>query len=220
MQPYQRMEGEVNRQNQLPAKDLSTAFNIGTSIAGASLLSKALPMMNKFIPADLAIRGLNKLSPTLGGFAKKAMDSGFDFEDVRSFISGNGIKNEESKYRGDFPNLFGFIDNQISNGAEVELAADLAYRSGYDKDIEKLEKKSGQHFADILDIIYRMNQKPQEQQQPQEATQVQPMQQSPVQQAPMQTQPQDIQQAVMQQPGPASQKLISILQELQSRRKQ
>lgn len=90
LQPYQ-MAGEVLKKKQLqPARALGKAAEVGSLIYGGGaaigLAKRALPFLNKYIPEKLLQQGLNKISPALGSFVKKAQESHFSGEEIKDFL--------------------------------------------------------------------------------------------------------------------------------------
>src|ERR1700722_19679494 len=83
MQPYQEATQEIKRQSQLPLKILKQGAFIGaTALGGAPILARIAPLLSKFIPEDMAIKGLSKIDPRFGKFINSAMKLGHSFEDV------------------------------------------------------------------------------------------------------------------------------------------
>lgn len=96
MQPYQQANKEIRRQGELPLKTLATAGSFGASALGGIALGRVLPFLSKFIPQDLAIKGLSKIDPRFGKFINKALSEGKSFEEIKDFIR-NKASPEESK---------------------------------------------------------------------------------------------------------------------------
>lgn len=210
MQPYQNMEEEIQRQNQLPLKDINTAFNIGSSLAGASLLAKGLPLVNKLIPQDLSMKGLSKISPILGKFAKKALNEGFSFDDVRDFISENA---EKKKSKGIFQQLIGDVEistlpeSQRKQLGFLQMAAEELEKKGVgpnDEPFKKLAKK----VKDVLKGKTKVLEAEAMEQQPIFTTQEDLARHNANYEA----------QQTSQQAGPGQQALMAILQKIQAQR--
>lgn len=63
-----------------------------------NLLSKAIPLLNKYVPSALAVKGLSKIDSRLGTFIQNAISSGYTTDTVldflRSSIQSPGDKRE------------------------------------------------------------------------------------------------------------------------------
>jgi hypothetical protein len=98
-QPYKEEAEELNRQSELPLKLLKQGTKLaGYALGGGSILSRILPLLNKFIPADIAKKGLSKVDPRMGKFVRTAEKSGSSFDEIRRFITDKiqpGIEEEE-----------------------------------------------------------------------------------------------------------------------------
>lgn len=98
MQPYQKA---ADSQIQQTAKPIS-------------YLSKAASMLSYYIPANIAVKGINKLSPKLGEFVNFAKKKGIGDEDIVSFLREKHEKIQESQKKSEkktiFDELIGDID--------------------------------------------------------------------------------------------------------------
>jgi hypothetical protein len=90
MQPYQKAGEEFKRQSELPLKALKTVGSIAgtaaSAYAGGNIIGKVLPFLNRYIPEDLAIKGLSKIDPRFGKFINKALSAGKSFDEIKDFI--------------------------------------------------------------------------------------------------------------------------------------
>src|SRR3954469_25048992 len=91
-------EAEIERDERFRGNVNKTA--IGGSLlatgAGTALASKIMPFLNKYIPVDLAIKGISKVSPKIGGFLKKGQSMGLNVEEGLNFIKEK-ISDEKTK---------------------------------------------------------------------------------------------------------------------------
>src|ERR1700679_1957932 len=98
MNPYENTAREIKRQSEGPQRFAKKALTVGATAAGAlsfaPLLARAAPFLSQYIPEDLALKGLSKVSPKLGKFVGDAMNSGYDFKEVKDFL---GKQIEESQ---------------------------------------------------------------------------------------------------------------------------
>ncbi len=201
-------------------KGVATAVSLGGAALSSPIVSKILPFLNQYIPAGLAMKGINKISPKLGSFLKQGQDMGLNVEDGLTFLKDKIEKGKDvvtddliEKYS---PELSGFIENLMDKGETPETAAAVVRNipknfSKFKTAIEKIEKHAGQDFSSIVNKIYAKLMKgkqPQQLQQGQERGMPSQMQQ-PQQQAKSQ-QPQQGQQGN----GYAKQQLMQAMQSL------
>src|SRR5882757_5779361 len=101
-----------------------TAIGIGAPAFAAykGLGSKILPFLNEYIPVDLAMKGISKLSPELGNFLKRGMKDGLNVKDGLNYIKENlSQSNEPAKDKRNIieqeaPELHQFVMDQIKQG--------------------------------------------------------------------------------------------------------
>jgi len=105
MQPYQKASQEIQRQGEVPIKAIKTGASLGASLYGGGLAaSKVLPFLSKYIPADLAIKGLTKIDPRFGIFINTALKKGKSFDEIKQFIQGEVEKGQQQESETE-PNL-------------------------------------------------------------------------------------------------------------------
>lgn len=87
MQPYQAASEELIGRGERPRKALKQLGQLGISVAaGSSVINRVLPLLSKYIPPEIAEKGLNKINPNFGKFIKRSLMNGNNFEQVRDFI--------------------------------------------------------------------------------------------------------------------------------------
>lgn len=164
MQPYQKSSEEVRRQGELPLKLAKTAGSIastglGVVGLGSAGINRVLPLLNKYIPEDLAIKGLNKIDSRYGKFIQKALSAGKTIDEVKDFISEKaqeGKKPEERNMIQQYsPELNQFILDQLKNGRSVLEAGALAEMGGkFKKQIASMVKDHKAPWSSILQSIF------------------------------------------------------------------
>jgi hypothetical protein len=176
MNPYEKTAQEMKRQAQGPKRFAQTALSIGSTLGVASfapVLAKAAPFLSQYIPENLAIKGLSKISPKMGKFVSDALNSGYDFGEVKNFI-GDQIKEsqtEQPKEKRNIieqysPELHSFIDQEIKKGRNPIEAGALAQNDKrFSEIIKKLSKDHKTPWSNILQGIYGNGQTAQPQQQ-------------------------------------------------------
>lgn len=145
-------------------KGVSTALNIGSTALGAGLGAKIAPFLNELIPADLALKGINKLNPKLGSLLKKGMDQGLDLKSGLDYIrnrSGNEkqpAKTNVNVIQQYSPELHDFIESERSKGRPILEAGALAQvNEKFKKIIKRLENDHKTPFSALLQSTYGDN---------------------------------------------------------------
>jgi hypothetical protein len=166
------------------------ALGIATTAAGVGLSSKIMPFLNEYIPTDLAIKGISKISPKLGDFLNKGMEQGLNVKEGLDFIKERMGKSQEQNKSPDkrsiieqySPELNQFLQAEIQKGRQPLEAGALAETSGkFKKAIGDMVKDHKAPFSSILESVFGSAQQPkagpqgqqpgQDQQQPQQAGQ-------------------------------------------------
>jgi hypothetical protein len=187
MQPYQEAAEERKRQGQLPVNIAKGAASLGTSFAGgvagaaaAGIGGKILPFLSKYIPQDLAIKGMSKVEPRIGKFINKAMSEGYDFDEVKDFIGQKFEESQEKTAAKDNrniieqydPELHTYILQKMKKGkSHLEAGRKALGHGRFKRAIDKITKDHKQNWTSILESVYGKQmapkeQPPQQQQQP------------------------------------------------------
>lgn len=170
MQPYQEATEEISRQGELPLKIAKNAVSAGGAVASAGggaylaggALNRVLPFLSKYIPPDLAMKGLNKIDPRYGSFIKKAMAAGKTFDEVKEFIGSKieeeGESNKPAKQDRNIieqysPNLFQYLKDLIGKGSSPVQAAAKARKFLDKKDQDLISKMEKEHKTDWPSIV-------------------------------------------------------------------
>ena len=187
MQPYQEAGQEAKRQSEMPYKTARTAGAILGSAAGIGLpVSRVLPFLSKYIPADLAIKGLSKIDPRFGKFIEKGLKEGYDFNEIKDFIekkAKQGSEKEPAKEGRNIieqysPELHQFIDQHVKVGKNPIQAGSIAQgMSQFQNIIRKLVKDHKAPWSNILESVYGGQGMAQQQQGQQQQQMQQPQQQ-------------------------------------------
>lgn len=190
MNPYERTANEMKRQSEGPKRYAKSAIGAGLAAGAASfapLLSRAAPFLSQYIPENLAVKGLSKISPKLGSFVQQAMKGGYDFNEVKDFIGEQVNESKDGVITDDIiekysPELSSFIESLMDKGETPETAAAVVRNvpknfTKFKDAIEKIEKHTGQDFFTIVNKIYAKLMKGKDQKQSQQIPQDQAMQQ-------------------------------------------
>lgn len=163
MIPYKEAAEELKRQQQEPGKFLkSLAGNVATGAGfagGASLFSKMVPFLNKYVPVDLASRALSKISPQLGKFIKESAENGHDPEEVRDFL-GERVEEHRAQQKRNIieqysPELYSFMDTEIKKGrSPIEAGAIAQHDKRFSQTIKKISKDHKADWSAIIQSVF------------------------------------------------------------------
>lgn len=191
--------------NRMVKGALNTAVGLGVAAFGAPVLSslgqKIMPFLNEYIPQDLAVKGISKLSPKLGEFLKQGEEAGLNVQEGLNFIKerlGSKKPNENRNIIQQYSDkLNQFIENEIKKGRNpLEAAAIARTNKEFDQIIKKMEKDHKTNWSSIIESIYGLGE---------QAPGGQPQAESGIQQP---------QQQGAAQPGPGQQALMAILSKI------
>ena len=151
----QRFRGNVG-------KATTAAASLGTAAVAGPLVAKVIPFLNQYIPTELAMKGINKVSPRLGEFLQKGREMGLDVEEGLNFIKekigGNSrepAKQDKNIIQQESPELHTFIDQEIRNGRKpIEAGAIAQSDKRFSDVIKKLMKAHKTPWSSIVESIY------------------------------------------------------------------
>lgn len=155
-------EARISRAKNFESAVKNTAFGFGSAALGANLTSKLLPLLNEFIPTDLAVKGISKISPKIGEFIRKGQSMGLDVKEGLNFLKSKMQPEEKSEKKSplDFlsgysPELARFIKDHVDNGRTPQEAAAIARLPGkFDKDVKSIEKDTKENFVDLIARLF------------------------------------------------------------------
>lgn len=151
----------------LGAAELAGGAAIGASALGSGkYLSNIFPFLNRYVPQDLALKGISKVSPKVGEFLKAGMssgltlDSGLDF--LRNSVGSSGEDESAVDAMKDNPiwrfskKLASFVEDAFKTGHTLDEVFGMATSPGnkFQKEIRHVEKSIGMPFRDLLRSIY------------------------------------------------------------------
>jgi hypothetical protein len=143
---------------------LRGGLGLAAGIGGAALSAKVLPFLNEVIPTDLAIKGINKISPKLGSFLRNGVSAGLDAKEglryVKDKILPSESKQEQAQDERNIiqqydPELHEYISQNIKKGMSPVQAGQKALRhERFQKAIRQIEKDHRTKISQILQSIY------------------------------------------------------------------
>jgi hypothetical protein len=206
----QANQAEIMRDQRMRStvgKGVNAAIGIASGAAGA----RVLPFLSEYIPIDLAMKGLQKVSPKIADFLKRGQSAGLNIKEGMEYVKEQLIPKEQTQQdkrnlvEMHSPELHQFITQHIKSGKSHKQAGALAKlprkEGDFNKVIEKLMKENNATWEDILESVYGGQQAAQQSQQP-------------TVQAPAQQPNQPQQQG---QSGPGQQALMDILSKINQR---
>lgn len=173
MNPYERTSEAMKRQSEGPKRFAKSALPIATTVATASfapVLSRAAPFLSQYIPEAQAIKGLSRVSPQFGKFVQNALDSGYDFKQVKEFIGqqindSKKTNEEPAKENRNIieqysPELFQFINEQVKGrGLDPLQAGAIAQNEPkFSQIIKKISEDHKSPWSNILQSVFGNNQ--------------------------------------------------------------
>jgi hypothetical protein len=187
---------------------LETVASAGTYGLASKAAMKILPFLSEYIPADLALKGINKVMPGVGTFLKNGMKQGLTLKSGLDFLKDELTKTEPAKQNENTniiqqvsPELHQFIDEQLKRGrSPLEAGAIAQNDKRFSDAISKLTKAHKSPWSSILQTVYGVQNPQQQNQGATESAAPQQPGQQPQQGG---------------QPGPGQQALMDILQKIQ-----
>mgnify|MGYP001577100931 CR=1 FL=1 len=142
---------------------------IGGAI-GSGTASRIMPFLNEYIPMDLALKGISKISPKVGDFLKRGMKAGLDVKDGLNFIKeqitpGQQSESQSTKDKRNIiqqydPELDTYIKDAVKNGkSAIQAGMKALDHPRFKKAIGKLTKDHNVGWDQILQSIYGSNEK-------------------------------------------------------------
>lgn len=156
-------EAEIERDQNFRGnvgKGVKAASGLASAGVGGALAAKIMPFLNQYIPAGLAMKGINKVSPKLGAFLQKGQDMGMDVQDGLDFLKeqiGASQKETPKEDRNLIeqydPNLFIYVRDLIKNGSSPIDAAAKAKKFLDKKQQDVISKMEKDHKTDWGSIV-------------------------------------------------------------------
>lgn len=157
---------------------LKAAGSLALGAGAAGIGGKLMPFLNQYIPADLAVKGISKLSPKVGDFLKRGQAMGLNIEEGLQFVKDKLGGDQPAKQslniiEQESPELFQYLNEEIRKGRTPLQAAGLARlaSSKFLNQIKKLEKNHKTNWTSIIQSVFgnegmaNPSQQPQQEQQ-------------------------------------------------------
>lgn len=133
------------------------------SLAVGAGAARVLPFLNEYIPADLAMKGLSKVSPKIADFLKRGQSFGLDLKQGMDYVKDQISPKEEAKEERNIiqqysPELHEFISQEVKKGVSPIKAATMSIRGEMGKRfggaISKMIKDHKISFPELVEQIY------------------------------------------------------------------
>lgn len=146
---------EIERDKKNKSRFMSGIKTAG-ALTGAGIVSRLSPFFSQFIPVDLAMKGISKISPKIGDFLKRGQSMGLDLKEgidfVKEKMNPKEIRNIIQQYS---PELHQFIDQSIKAGkAPLEAGALAQLQDKFKKVINKISEDHKTDWSSILENVY------------------------------------------------------------------
>lgn len=142
MQPYQEATEEVRRQSELPLKLAkkagSLAATAGSGFIGGGLLSRVLPLLSKYIPEEITVKGLSKIDPRFGKFFNKAVKAGKTIDEAKEVIKEKISPKEEKRQEA----LKGFNEKIKNSGLAQQETQRFQQQYGQQEQPQQQQSKA------------------------------------------------------------------------------
>ncbi len=167
MRPDERTaEAEIERDKQFRGnigKAVKTVAGAGIAagLGASGIASKVLPWLSTYIPVDLAMKGLRKVSPKVADFLDRGRSMGLDVKEGMEYVkdqfdqSKKPAKDQRNILQQYSPELHTFIETEIQRGrTPIEAAAMAQYNKEFDPIIKKLTKDHKTPWSKIVEDIF------------------------------------------------------------------
>lgn len=158
------------------SKGVKTAIGIGTSLTGVGLGARIAPFLSELIPADIALKGISKISPKIGNFLQKGMQAGLNVKDGLNFIKDKLESKDQPKSQPQqpqniieehAPEVHEILKDRIGQGLKpLAVAYQVAKEGKFKKQIADLQKKTGKSFGDLVSSVFGGEEKQPQQSKP------------------------------------------------------
>lgn len=147
-------------------KGAGTLLGIGASAIGAGIASKILPFLSEYIPMDIAVKGISKISPKIGEMLNKGQQMGLDIHEGLDFIKSKMNEKQENKEPAKqnlsiiqqyAPHLHDYISDLIKQGNTPTQAAVKSRKfldEKHQKIISQIEKDHKSDWNSIVESVF------------------------------------------------------------------
>jgi hypothetical protein len=169
----QANQAEIERDERFRS-NLKRGVGAAASIAGGAAASRIMPFLSEYVPVDLALKGLSKVSPHIADFLKRGQSAGLDIKEGMNYVK-DLMKPQETKQETPAPEkkniveqyspeLHQYIVEETKKGRPLLQVAALAQLGGkkgsFKKAIEQMEKDHKTPWSSIVESIYGGTQNP------------------------------------------------------------
>jgi len=167
----QANQAEIERDERFRG-NLKRGIGTAASIAGGAAASRIMPFLNEYVPVDLALKGLSKVSPHIADFLKRGQKAGLDIKEgmnyVKDMMNPQQPENSDPQQQAKpekkniveqySPELHQYIVNELKTGRPLLQIAALAQLGGkkgsFKKAIEQMEKDHQAPWSSIAESVY------------------------------------------------------------------
>ena len=191
LRPDERaVESEIERDKQFrgnigKAVKTSAGAGLAAGLGASGIAGKVLPWLSQYIPADLAMKGLRKVSPKIADFLQRGVSMGLDVKEGMDYVKDQitpketqePAKEQRNVIEQYDPELHTYILQDLKKGKSLlDIGQKALTHRRFKTAIDKLTKDHKAPWSAILQSVYGSGQTAQPQQPP-EQTQQAPQQQ-------------------------------------------
>lgn len=159
----QANQAEIERDERFRS-NLKRGIGTSASIAAGAAASRVMPFLSEYVPVDLALKGLSKVSPHIADFLKRGQKAGLDIKEGMNYVK-DLMKPEENKQAPvpnkknliemHSPELHQFIEQEMKKGQNhLQAGARATLKKEFGDVIEKLKKEHKTSWEQILEAVY------------------------------------------------------------------
>ncbi len=144
--------------------NLKRGVGTAASIAGGSAAARIMPLLSEYVPVDLAIKGLSKVSPKVADFLKRGQSAGLDVKEGMNYVKEmmkpgedqkSAAQNKKNLIEMHSPELHQFIEQEMKKGqTHLQAGARATLKKEFGDVIEKLKKEHKTSWEQILEAVY------------------------------------------------------------------
>lgn len=170
------------------AKALGAAA-VGGAAYASPLASRIMPFLSQYVPSEMSVKGISKISPMVGDFLKRGQNMGLPIEEgldyLRSQFSEKAPPKESRSIIEQYdPELQKYISENLKKGMSLVEAGQKALKhERFSKVIKDLIRDHKASWSSILSTVFGGGQQQPEQQMQPPEQQAQAPQQAPQQAA-------------------------------------
>lgn len=104
-------------------KAIGAAGSFGLGLGYGKIAQKILPYISEALPLNVALDGIEKVSPKIANFLRRGQKMGLDIQEGMDFVKETLTEKKEPEYQSIFKKIVGDIDiESLDPGSQKELS--------------------------------------------------------------------------------------------------